>query len=84
MPATGRMPTERIPTKGHYSQVVDAITQPVAPTSGNNPTTILSFNVAGDLIKIQKTIQGVTYEKTLSNDDMVVSETQTISSWSET
>jgi hypothetical protein len=47
-----------------------------------NPSTILSFNAAGDLIKIEKTIGETTYTKTISNADEVVASTKVISSWS--
>lgn len=58
--------------------------QEVEPTAQTkiNATVELGKNSSGDLVRIRKTIAGVTYEKTLSNIDMNVTTTQTISSWS--
>ena len=53
------------------------------PTAGNNPETILSFNVAKQLIYIDEVIAGTTYRQTVEGtgakliDDYVVVSTQT-------
>jgi hypothetical protein len=47
-----------------------------------NPTITLSYNAAGDVVKIEKVISGVTYTKTISRDDEVIVKTTTISEWS--
>jgi len=47
-----------------------------------NPSLTLSFNAAGEVVKIEKTINGVTSTKTISNDDSVVASTKVISEWS--
>ncbi len=55
-------------------------TDPLHPTK-INPIVYLDKNVAGDLIGIRKKYGGITYTKTFSNDDIVVTSTQTISQW---
>lgn len=51
------------------------------PVSQSNPSLVLSFNAAGDVIIVAQTINGVTYTKTFSNVDETVASTQTISEW---
>lgn len=47
-----------------------------------NAQTTLSYNAAGDVVKIEKVIDGATYTKTISNDDETITDTKVISSWS--
>jgi hypothetical protein len=47
-----------------------------------NPSIVVSMNAAGDVVKVEKTIKGVVYTKTISQSDNVVASTQTISAWS--
>ena len=42
------------------------------PTSGNNPSTVLSYDGNGDLQYIDETISGTTYRTTLSYTDRVL------------
>jgi len=64
--------------------LVRARTVETAPTDASkvNASVVLSYNAAGDLIVIEKTIGVTTYTKTISNVDEVVSTTKTISAWS--
>jgi len=64
-----------------YLPVVFAETPPT-DTSKLNPLTVLSYNAAGDVVKVVKTISGINYQKTLSNTDTIVVTTKTISAWS--
>jgi hypothetical protein len=50
----------------------------VTPKDGE---VILSYNAAGDVVKIEKTIGDNTYTKTLSNADETIVSTKIISSW---
>lgn len=62
----------------------NVVSKETAPTdsSKTNGSLVVSYNAAGDVVKLQKTIAGVTYTKTISNSDETVSTTKTISAWS--
>lgn len=47
-----------------------------------NPSTVISYNAAGDVVKIEKTINGTVYTKTFSSSDSTIATTKTISNWS--
>ena len=56
-------------------------TTPVDP-SKSNPSMTVSYNSAGDVVKLEKVIGGVTYTKTLTRSDNTVASTLPISAWS--
>jgi len=47
-----------------------------------NPSMVVSYNAAGDVVKLEKTIGSTTYTKTFSNTDTTVATTMNISVWS--
>lgn len=74
-----------MPTKSIFPSIQTIKEQDVPPTdtSKSNAVVVLSSNAAGDVVKIDKTINGVVYSKTISNTDEVIVSTKTISAWSE-
>jgi hypothetical protein len=56
-------------------------TSPTDATKAN-PSLVVSYNAAGDVVLLEKTIGGTTYTKTFSNADTIVASTKDISSWS--
>lgn len=63
-----------------YKQIENKI-EP-AKNSEFNPSLTLSYNAAGRIVKIEKTIDGTVYTKTISDDDPVIVSTKIISQWS--
>ena len=59
-------------------------TNETAPTDATkvNPSLTVSYNAAGDVVKLEKTIGGTTYTKTFTRSDNVVASTLPISVWS--
>ena len=56
-----------------------------SPISGNNGTTELGYNASGQLIRIRKVINSVTYTKNVTGTeitDSVVTVTKTFGTWS--
>lgn len=56
------------------------------PTEGNNPSTELGYNAAGQLIRIREIIGSSTFVRNITGDsitDTVVATTKTFSSYSE-
>lgn len=47
-----------------------------------NASLVVSYNAAGDVIQLDKTINGTIYRKTITRSDMTVAYTLPISSWS--
>lgn len=47
-----------------------------------NASTVISFNAAGECIKIEKTIGSTTYTKLFTRSDNVIASTLPISAWS--
>jgi hypothetical protein len=56
----------------------------VSPTgsSGSNPSLVVSYNAAGEVVKLEKTIGSTTYTKTFTRSDNAVASTLPISVWS--
>lgn len=52
------------------------------PTAGNNPVIKLHTNASGDLVKVEKIINGTTYTKTTDVADQVITKVVTYSVWS--
>lgn len=87
LPETQSVEVTNFPTSVDVANLPDTQRteeQETPPTASNrlNPGVTLSYNVAGDLIKIEKLVGETTYTKTLSNPDEVVASTKVISSWS--
>jgi hypothetical protein len=73
------------PTPIAVDPVTNAIIAEVSqalPTATLNPSMTVSYNAAGDVVKIEKVIGGVTYTKTLTRSDNTVASTLPISAWS--
>lgn len=47
----------------------------------SNPTIVIHFNSAGDVVKLDMIVAGQTMSKTIQQDDPVSATTKTISSW---
>lgn len=60
------------------------VNQETVPTDihNNNASIVVSYNAGGECVKIEKTINGVTYTKTITRVDNVVASTLPISAWS--
>ena len=55
---------------------------PPTDATKTNPSLVLSYNAAGECVKIEKTIGATTYTKTFTRSDNVVASTLPISVWS--
>lgn len=70
-----RMPTRWNPNKiPEYTQEIDKL-----PGEGINPSTLLSFNAADELVYADDTINGDVYRTTFTRSDMTVARTLQIS-----
>ena len=54
----------------------------LGPLDNTNPSLVVSYNAAGDAVKLEKTIGSTTYTKTFTRSDNVVASTLPISVWS--
>lgn len=68
--------------KARYNPETNDYDLPVS-VSQSNSSLVVSYNVSGDVVKIEKTINGTSYTKTISNADTVIVSSKTISAWSE-
>lgn len=49
------------------------------PTQGNNSSSLISYNSAGETVYVDEIIDGITYRTTFTRSDMTVSSTLAIS-----